>query len=623
MSYTPSIVGSGISAYAYMQRTQSQQVQAFANTGQIARDLQHLEENIQKIETVDELMADRQLLRVALGAFGLQDDINNSGFIRRVLESDLNDSTSFANRLSDKKYQSLARTFNFGGNAQLPTADARDTIRGTLSSLSSPQALFNEGNERLLTQALEAFGIEGDEDRTVFLQRVISSDLDDPASLANRLEDKAYLAFAKAAQGVEPRVDSAFLSAVDDDIATRLEALDSADDLLSDRGLLRATLSVYGLEDLTDNTYYLKSVLESELSDPDSFANTQNDPRLAELAAVFDFQSRESEKASVYGFAEVFGDKLNSFATADDLLADEDALTAALTVFGLENDVFLDTESNLRAVLDSDLYDDASFANTLDDKRYAALANLFSFNEIAGGEDIAEAQSALNNMVETIESRGSSIKTGDQLIKDAGFMIATMSFFDLPAGVEGAARFNKVATSDGLDPLSFVNLIDDSRYSAFHKAMDFKAESADRTYPAGFARTLSEAYITRQFEVAVGNVDTSMRIAISMERELTDIVDSVSSNDARWFSVMSSTPLRTIFESAFNFPSSFAALDLERQLEDFKERSESVFGTSDLSILLKPEYLDPLRESYLSTTTGTNISSSTGSQIASILMAGG
>jgi hypothetical protein len=72
-------------------------------------------------------VGDRRLLEVALGAFGLDDDIRNRFFIRKVLEEGTTSpSRRFANRLSDKRYLALAETFGFGdrpgGNVGAPAS---------------------------------------------------------------------------------------------------------------------------------------------------------------------------------------------------------------------------------------------------------------------------------------------------------------------------------------------------------------------------------------------------------------------------------------------------------------------------------------------------------------------
>ena len=90
-----------------------------------------------------------------------------------------------------------------------------------------------------------------------------------------------------------------------------------------------------------------------------------------------------------------------------------------------------------------------------------------------------------------------------------------------------------------------------------------------------------------------------MRIALSMEREIMQLVARVQSTDSQWFSVMASAPLRAAFEGAFRLPSSFGALDVDQQLSILKDRSERFFGTDRVSDYTDPDRLESLRRSFL------------------------
>jgi hypothetical protein len=59
-------------------------------------------------------MEDRRLLTVALGAFGLSDDIDSTYFIQKILADGTSDSEALANNLSDTSYLALSEAFGFG-----------------------------------------------------------------------------------------------------------------------------------------------------------------------------------------------------------------------------------------------------------------------------------------------------------------------------------------------------------------------------------------------------------------------------------------------------------------------------------------------------------------------------
>jgi hypothetical protein len=114
MSFQPVIPQSGLAGWRFLQRTFDSQTMAFEKTPSLARDTAYFEARIGSINTAQELVQDRRLLRVALGAFGLQQDIDSRFFIRKVLEGGVLDQGSLANRLGDDRYRELSRAFGFG-----------------------------------------------------------------------------------------------------------------------------------------------------------------------------------------------------------------------------------------------------------------------------------------------------------------------------------------------------------------------------------------------------------------------------------------------------------------------------------------------------------------------------
>lgn len=114
MSFQPVIPQTGLAGWRFLQRTMDAQTRVFDARPDLARDTVYFEAKISSINTAEELVADRRLLRVALGAFGLQDDINNRFFIRKVLEGGVLKDGSLANRLGDDRYREMSRTFGFG-----------------------------------------------------------------------------------------------------------------------------------------------------------------------------------------------------------------------------------------------------------------------------------------------------------------------------------------------------------------------------------------------------------------------------------------------------------------------------------------------------------------------------
>jgi hypothetical protein len=154
MSYQPQVPVSGIAGWRILQRSQETQRAAFDNSADIKSDIAYFEKNIGSVGSTTELMADRRLLKVALGAFGLDEWIDRKAFVRNVLEEGTTEPDSLANKLTEPNFKKLSAAFGFGDakGAQTATAGFAATI-----------------TEAYRTRAFEAAVGEADEDMRLAL----------------------------------------------------------------------------------------------------------------------------------------------------------------------------------------------------------------------------------------------------------------------------------------------------------------------------------------------------------------------------------------------------------------------------------------------------------------------
>ena len=117
----------GIAGWKIVQRNEARHVQAIAKDPVVQRTTTYFQEKIGRTMTAEDLVKDYRLLSTALSAFGLESDIANKAFIRKVLESDTGDKKSLVNRLADKRYLKMAEAFGFG------TAKPAEKLAATVS----------------------------------------------------------------------------------------------------------------------------------------------------------------------------------------------------------------------------------------------------------------------------------------------------------------------------------------------------------------------------------------------------------------------------------------------------------------------------------------------------------
>lgn len=85
--------------------------QKFRARKDIQKDVEYFKENIRSLETVDELFESRnyRLLKFVLSAYDMESEAQYPGKIRKILESDLSDPDSLANRFKDPRFQALTK----------------------------------------------------------------------------------------------------------------------------------------------------------------------------------------------------------------------------------------------------------------------------------------------------------------------------------------------------------------------------------------------------------------------------------------------------------------------------------------------------------------------------------
>lgn len=90
----------------------------------VQRDSAYYLENIGDVKSIDDFMKDTRLYNYALKAFGLDNMAYAKAFIRKVLTEGVEDSESFANKLSDPRYKEFATAFNFAKLGDKTTSQA-------------------------------------------------------------------------------------------------------------------------------------------------------------------------------------------------------------------------------------------------------------------------------------------------------------------------------------------------------------------------------------------------------------------------------------------------------------------------------------------------------------------
>lgn len=212
----------------------------------------------------------------------------------------------------------------------------------------------------------------------------------------------------------------------------------------------------------------------------------------------------------------------------------------------------------------------------------------------------------------------SKITSAQELVDDRRLLTVALGAFGLSDDINSRAFILEVLEEGTIDDDALANKLSDSRYKALSKEFSF-GDLGGLTAISGFADKIIDRYENHQFEVAVGEQNDTFRQALNVGNALNDVLSDFEANDSRWFAIMGSPPLRSVFQSALGIPASFASVDIDEQLVQFKKRAESYFGTSDVSDFDDPEMQEKLVRLFLVRDEISNFSMSGASAALSLL----
>ncbi|AGK58790.1 hypothetical protein HYPDE_35593 [Hyphomicrobium denitrificans 1NES1] len=624
--------------------------------------------NIGKVKSVDDFMNNNRLFSYAMKAYGLEDMTYAKAFMKKVLTSDISTSDSlkqsFVGKLTDPRFLKFAQSFQFstdGKVAQQPVtaqeaSDQTDLVnlytqqqvnkgataaddaayyQANIGNVTSVDGLIN--NKRLLNYALTAYGLDPSITSDATIKQVLTSDLSDPNSVANQLPNTAYKTLAAAFSFNTDGSINGSSAQSSDNIANTvyqyynasgtgtsapgaafksqyyenaIAGVTSVDDLLGNSRLVSYLETAFGLDPSEQSTQLLRNVLTSDLSDPDSFANTQSNDAYRKLAAAFNFNTDGSINGAAAQTAEQIDGVVSSFTTnnttaaenfqnteinfyktdiakigsVSDFIKDTGLYDFVLSAFGI--DPSKTQKLTIEKVLESDASDPSSFANMSHNSAYSKLAAAFNFDANGNAKTASSAQ-VNASLVSTIQlynketgdptvqnnqttdedsyygSTIGTIKNVDEFLKDKRLVTFALTAFDLQDKGLSNDTLRKILTSDPTDPKSYINKPENSAYRAMAVAFNFGTDGNDLATPLQQVQTRSQivattdAYARQTLEENAGVQNEGARLALYFQRMVPTITSA--------YSILADKALLQVAQTALGLPISMSNADIDVQ----------------------------------------------------------
>ncbi|MGR3617485.1 MAG: DUF1217 domain-containing protein [Paracoccaceae bacterium] len=192
-----------------------------------------------------------------------------------------------------------------------------------------------------------------------------------------------------------------------------------------------------------------------------------------------------------------------------------------------------------------------------------------------------------------------SIKTAEELIADRSLLKVALGAFGLQDDLNNKYLIRKILEDGTSATDALANRLSDRRYRQLSDAFGFGPDSSVKTNSKLNMEAISKRYLKQSFEVEVGQQSNEMRLVLSLQREIPELVKRDASTETKWFTVLGNPPLRSVFQVAFGFPPAVAGLNIDDQRAMFEDAAKDNLSITDFDDLGDIEVLKRLTERFL------------------------
>jgi len=584
-------------SYNYISHHLKQSLTRVEQQADIAKEAAYYKANIGKVKTVDDFMKDYRLYHYAMKAYGLEDMAYAKAFMKKVLESDLSDGTSFVNKLVDKRYREFAEAFSFNGTGT-PVAQSEDQTDEMIGLYTATMKSQVDALSDTISQ-------------------VLRSDPSDPNSYVSTT-------FTSQLSGL-----NAQLTQAKSDVAATNTKIADYTAQLSQPG---ADVNQLNVQILVEK-YHLETYTKSVSSLSDQIAGIGN---LVDLAGAFEFlpdgslpagqsaqtaanitltkQWFDDSKSEVYAAASPLSEALaiTQFRTAVVKVNSLQAFVSTPAVYNFAlGSVGLDpakvSKDTIKAVLESDLNDPKSFVYTLKDNRYVELARAFNFDakgnlttalvaqdpakvlDIAKDYVIAVVRGASTSEQKAVREQAQKDATAYQEaiggVDSVSELLANRNLINFVLIAKGldpkkvsTEYLKKIFASDLNNPKSFANTETDPRFAEIASSFNFDSKGNVARLPMmgpqkqTQLRETQANYLQQSLEQQQGDANPGIRLALYFQRKAGEITSA--------YDILADKALSEVFRTTFNLPDSMAAMPIDQQAK-FVDKFMKIKDLSD------------------------------------------
>lgn len=411
-----------------------------------------------------------------------------------------------------------------------------DYARSRLPQVGSVDELMSD--RRLYTYVMRAFGLQDQINSQALVRKVLSSDLSDATSVANRMGDPRFRELAGAFNfgPNSEKTGTSFIDQIGDRYVTALFEQE-----IGQRNK--------ALEMMLDFTRKLPSKTD--------WADVMEDPDMAKVVRT------------VYGLSTPIG-PADAASQAEAL---ENTIPFAEMKLGPKQTEF---RNNFLDVWD---YNGNPRGSTLSSKvQWQMMVSTYDRDK-----DAVAARYEVRRTLSFVEKMLPGLDSADELLRDRTTLAVVLKAFDLEDKAGDTNYLRKVLNSNPADADSFASKAGE-REKNLALAFSTTNTGAKRRGSPAFINDIVKRYETQSFEVSAGNANEALRLGLYFERKASGI--------GNWYQVLADKALAEFARTALGLPDEAARIDLDRQVGILSSRF-------DIKKLKDPKEVSKLVEKFM------------------------
>lgn len=343
----------------------------------------------------------------------------------------------------------------------------------------------------------------------------------------------------------------------------------TVDDLMNDYRLYHYVTKAYGLEDMAYAKAFMKKVLQSNLSDPRSFANTLIDKRYRDFAAAFSFGGGETKVAqsdnqtddiiglytaamksnldAVAADTNYYNATIGSVTSADQLLNDDRLRNYVASAFGIDQSKW--PRDTIKQVLSSDPSDPNSYFNVT----FSSQLDGLNAQLAQAKSDATDASSKIADYTAQLSQPGADVNQLNVqiLVERYRLQSAVSSISSTNDAITTTGRFKNLAgafefSADGSLPPGT------PAQTAANLASTTQSFDDSKSAVYSAASPLQEALVIGQFRKFIPNV-TSLQTLVSTPGAYNFALAAIGLDPTQ----VSQSTVKAVLESDLNDPKSY------------------------------------------------------------------